>query len=497
MPDFISAMILPFIACLLLAGIHVYLGIHVLARKVIFVDLALAQIAALGAVYGVLLGYTTLDSPWVIKGFSLIFTVVGAGVFALTKQRREDVPQEALIGITYAAALAMTILASSHLPHGGDEVRTLLAGSILWVDLKTIISTGILYLAVGILHFVYRKQFLMISFHLENAYNQGLNVRFWDFLFYVAFGFVVTSSVSIAGVLLVFCYLVVPAVVASLLTEKLLNRLYIGWSVGALVSFIGVWYSYVEDLPSGPTIVVCFVLFLVLIATAIFVVRAKAPGKQLLKIVLGAVALALLVYFSTFLKVNEEHSPIVKLHSKEKSERLLALQIIEVDNKLFTVTKEQVTALLKDNDEEIRLASLKVFAKNWRRSYSDFFHNALMDDNLDIREYSLRVLRNHSETSALPYLWNAVRLEKDDYLKVEMAESLLELGDVRVLPILIEIINNGETEMVKKEAFEHLNEHVDLPSEFSYLSSDGLLDWFNANRIRLRWHSLQKKFMVE
>ena len=294
-----------------------------------------------------------------------------------------------------------------------------------------------------------------------------------------------------------FCYLVVPAVAASLLTEKLLNRLYVGWLIGALVSFVGVWYSYVEDLPSGPTIVVCFVVFLILVAAVLFVVRSKSPGKQLIMVMLVAFALVMLAFFSTFFKVHEQHSPIVKLEIGDKSERLLALQIIEQDKKLITLARKQISILLKDKDEEIRLAALKIFAKNWDNASAVIFYNALLDDSLDVREFAVRVLYNHSSNSVLPFLWNAIRLETDDYLKVEMAESLLELGDPRAIAVLIKLIESGESEMVKKEAYEHLSAHVDFPSKFSYLSAEGLSLWFKNNRSSLRWHPLEKKFVVD
>ncbi|MDH3216769.1 MAG: metal ABC transporter permease, partial [Candidatus Krumholzibacteria bacterium] len=249
MDEFLRSMTYPFLACLLLAGMHVYLGIHVIERKVIFVDLALAQIAAFGAVYGILLGYEIREDPWAVKGFSLAFAFIGAAVFSLTRTRRERVPQEAIIGITYAVALAASILASAHLPHGAEEMRELLAGSILWVRGDTLVYLAILYVVIGLFHYAFRHRFLLVSMHPEQAMAQGVRIRMWDFLFYVSFGFVVTNSVAIAGVLLVFSYLVIPAVVAVLFAERIGPRLIIGWAVGTLVSFFGVVISYVRDLP--------------------------------------------------------------------------------------------------------------------------------------------------------------------------------------------------------------------------------------------------------
>lgn len=242
--DLMQTMFWPLVACLLLAGIHVYLGIHVLARQVIFVDLALAQIAALGSVVGILLSIEP-------KLLALFFAISGAAFFTLMQT-------EAFIGISYAVALSATILASSHLPHGADELRELLSGNILWVEPVNLAYSAALYGVIGLLHWVFRKQFFAASFKTQAV------SRWWDFAFYVSFAFVVTSSVSIAGVLLVFSYLIIPAVSASLLVLEMRSRLILGWIIGALVSFVGVVVSYYGDLPSGPTIVMCFAGFLVL-----------------------------------------------------------------------------------------------------------------------------------------------------------------------------------------------------------------------------------------
>src|SRR5262245_58691990 len=158
-----TTMIWPLLACLVLTGIHVYLGIHVIARKVIFVDLALATIAALGAVWAALLGWDLHEDAWTVKLFSLFFTFLGAAVFSFTRMRHERVPHEAVIGITYAVALAAIILGTARLPHGAEEVRDLQAGSILWVDGRTIGLTALLYSAIGAFHWVFRRRFLAIS----------------------------------------------------------------------------------------------------------------------------------------------------------------------------------------------------------------------------------------------------------------------------------------------------------------------------------------------
>src|SRR4026207_1897954 len=206
-------MLIPFLACLVLSINHVYLGIHVIARKVIFVDLALAQIAALGATYALTLGYDPLGDSSTVLLFSLAFTFVGAGAFAVARMRKEKVPQEAFIGIIYAAATAASILLLSKSATGGEELKHMLVGDLLLVRTSTVLHVAILYAAIGIFHIIFRKKFLAISVDPEAAEATGIRVRFWDVLFYMSFGVVITRSVSVVGVLLVFSYLVVPAVI--------------------------------------------------------------------------------------------------------------------------------------------------------------------------------------------------------------------------------------------------------------------------------------------
>jgi zinc/manganese transport system permease protein len=255
-----------FVASLILTGIHAYLGVHVVERGVIFVDLSLAQIAALGLTVAYLVGYSVHTSVGAYL-FSLGFTFVGAAIFAFTRSRRKTrIPQEAIIGIVYAVSAAVAILVMSKATQETEHLKEMLVGNILAVTWYEIGKTAILYALIGAFHFVFRRQFLLISMDEPEAERRGLNVRFWDLLFYMSFGFVVTSSVAIAGVLLVFCFLIVPSVTAMLLTERLGVRLAIGWGMGALVSAAGVGFSFLLDLPTGATIVSTFGAVLLLVA---------------------------------------------------------------------------------------------------------------------------------------------------------------------------------------------------------------------------------------
>jgi len=254
-----------FVASLILTGIHAYLGVHVVERGVIFVDLSLAQIAALGTTVAYLAGYDLHSSTAYL--FSLAFTFIGAGIFAMSRvHRKTRIPQEAIIGIGYAVSAAVAILVMSKATQETEHLKEMLVGNILSVTWPELFKTAVLYALVGLFHYIFRKRFLLISMNEAEAERQGISIRLWDFLFYMSFGFVVTSSVAIAGVLLVFCFLIVPSVTAMLFAERLGPRLAIGWSMGVIVSAGGVALSFVLDLPTGAAIVATFGAALLLVA---------------------------------------------------------------------------------------------------------------------------------------------------------------------------------------------------------------------------------------
>src|SRR5246500_2449215 len=268
----------PFVASLILTGIHAYLGLHVVERGVIFVDLALAQIAALGATVAIVAGMDPhgRSSYWI----SLGFTFLGAAIFAFARTRRGHIPQEAFIGIAYSVASAIAILLMSKATGETEHLKDMLVGNILAVSWPEVRKTALLYSGVAVFPLIFRKKSLLISMNHNKAEQLGFNVRFWDFLFYASFGFVVTSSVAIAGVLLVFCYLIVPSVGAMLFADRIGTRLAIGWTMGTLVSALGCYCSVFFDTPTGATIVCTFGAVLVLMAIVkalFFKVRQEQP----------------------------------------------------------------------------------------------------------------------------------------------------------------------------------------------------------------------------
>ncbi len=268
MSQFLHLMAAPFGACVVLAGIHAYLGLHVIERQVIFVDLALAQIAALGSTVGFLFGFGLHHGANYL--FALGFTFLGAVIFSLTRFREEKVPHEAIIGVVYAVAAAASILVLSRAAEGGEELKGLLVGHLLFVRWPEIWKMTAIYSAIGFVHWLARKPLLLISQRPKEAFDRAVPVRWWDLFFYVTFGFVVTSSVEMAGVLLVFSFLIVPSICGVLLADNISQRLWIGWGIGMLTSVLGITASYFFDVPTGAAVVCTFGAVLLVV----FVVKA-------------------------------------------------------------------------------------------------------------------------------------------------------------------------------------------------------------------------------
>jgi zinc/manganese transport system permease protein len=278
MSELVALLWVPFLMCLVLTGIHAYLGVHVLAREVVFVDIALAQIAALGATAAFLWGHE-LDS-WESYATGLLFTILGALVLAFTRSRRRNVSQEAVIGVVYAVSSAGAVLLADRAPHGTEHVRAMLVGSLLAVRPTEVVKVATLYALVGVLHWFCRRPFFLISTDPSKAFADGWRVRAWDFLFYASFGVVVTSSVRIAGVLLVFSYLIVPALAGVALGGTVPMRLIIGWAFGAVVSVLGMTASAAFDLPTGATVVCTFGVLLLAFALVARTLRWHPGGER-------------------------------------------------------------------------------------------------------------------------------------------------------------------------------------------------------------------------
>ena len=266
----------PLAACLVLPPLLVHLGLHVVKREVIFVDLALAQVATLGTCVGLILGYEFNDriTFWI----SLGVTFLGAALFSWSRSsKKRPVPQEAIIGITFVVAAAGVILLLSRVAGGKEELEHLLTGDILNVTGAEVGQRTIIFLALAAFYAAFHKRFALISSDPASAFAQGMKVRLWDFLFYAAFSLVVVSFVRVAGVLLTFAYLIVPAVCGVMLATRWMSRLAIGWGVAVTASLVGLVSSYWLDLPTGAAIVCACGLLLVL-ASVVATLRGVEPA---------------------------------------------------------------------------------------------------------------------------------------------------------------------------------------------------------------------------
>jgi zinc/manganese transport system permease protein len=274
--DALSFLLYPFAASVSFVLIHAYLGVHVLRRNIVFADLALAQLSALGATVAFALGYAPVSPAGFAYAFA--FTTVGAALLTATRALARFVSQEAFVGILYVAATAATVLVVDRSPQGAEHVKKILIGSILTVEPPELIKFTALYGVIGLLHWFARRPMLAVATEAEPAGRSPLAVSLWDFLFFLSFGVVVTSSVTTAGVLLVFSFLIVPAVIGSMFSRAVPVVLAIAWSTGILASAVGLAGSFVLDLPTGAAMVVAFVLMLVLAGAAkalIFVPAAQ------------------------------------------------------------------------------------------------------------------------------------------------------------------------------------------------------------------------------
>lgn len=425
-------MMVPFLACLVLSVMHVYLGIHVIERKVIFVDLALAQIAALGATYAIVLGYDAATDAFAIAMFSLAFTFLGAGTFAIARMRKEKVPQEAFIGIIYAAASAGAILILSKSATGGEELKHMLTGDLLLVSLKTVAQTALLYGAIGVFHIIFRKKFLSISLDPEGARASGINIHLWDLLFYMSFGMVITRSVSIVGVLLVFSYLIVPAVIAQMWNNTLKGRLLIGWFVAVVASTAGILWSFYSDYPTGPAIVVMLAIFLVISGIAYYLANAQSKARALATIV------AIFAFGLFFLYALSEFR---KPEAKE-------VKLSPVDLLLNE---------LKENEEAHQLDAISHLGDMRDTRIVPALTKVLQETKSEqVVETVAEALGKQKDPRAIPALSAAANNHYDDFLKLTIAQAQLAVGDHQGFATLIAILKSDEGGFARQQAIEIL-----------------------------------------
>lgn len=491
-----STMLWPLMACFVLTGILCYLGVHVIARQVIFVDLALAQIAALGTVTGVLLGYEVGKDANILYLYSLAFTFLGAFIFSMTKMRNEKVPHEAIIGIVYAVAFAGTMLVLARSPLGPQELDRIIKGELLWVQAPLVIKTAIIYLIIGIFHFIFRNKFIPISFDSAKAEASGINVRLWDFLFYMSFGFVITSSVAIAGVFLVFSYLVIPAVAAILHFEHLGKRLAMGWIGGSIISFIGVKMSWHTGLPTSPLIVVLLALALVIGAIIRYIRIAESKGRAVFNIAASTVIFALFIGGIFFFRKTEEDPLAHTLHMLESTistDRTTAIQNLQ----LYTAEKSRwlptLIERLKDEDAEVRKEAIELLTKIKEQSALPSILELLNDKSDEVKNAAINAASELGTKETGQKLVEFARQQDDPEIQLHLLHNALKLGEPSALPLLAEILSDGG--VFAEDAYTILREH--LQYTFTFNDAKKLQQWLQQNLDKLQWDYNTKIFSVK
>jgi zinc/manganese transport system permease protein len=487
-------MLWPLAACLVLTGIHVYLGVHVIARKVIFVDLALAQIAALGTVMGVLLGYEVGKDTTQLYLYSLAFTIFGAFVFSITRMKGEKVPHEAIIGIVYAVTFAATILVLSRSALGPQELDHIIKGELLWVQGPMVVKTAIIYSLVGLFHFIFRKKFMAISFDQERAAREGgINVPLWDFLFYMSFGFVITSSVAIAGVFLVFSYLVIPSVGAMLLSDKLSTRLTIGWVAGSVISFIGVKLSWTTGLPTSPLIVCVLALALMLSALIRYFRMAPHKGVAFRNLALH-VSVAGLFILGIFLFRKSEEDPLVHtlhmLESKLSTDRLTALANLESYSEKKSEWLDVVVKRLNDEDAEVRKSAVTLLVKLEVRNALPQIMPLLNDRSDEVQRSAAEAVKALGGKMEGQKLVELSKGKDDPEMKIYFLRNAMDLGCPDAVPALAKIMKEGG--IFADDAFDAVRGHVQL--NFNKNQGEKLHRWWTENERRIAWNEKAKEF---
>jgi len=467
----------PFVACLVLTGIHTYLGLHVVSRGVIFVDLALAQIAAMGATFAFLLGYAPASNR--AHFYALLFATIGAAIFSISRLKEQKIPQEAIIGITFAVASATAILLADRSPHGAEFVEAMLTGALLWTPRDKIITTALIYVAIGAFHWYFRDRFLTISLDPERAEAEGWSIRWWDFLFYASFGLVITLSVSIAGVLLVFCFLVIPSVIAMMFSSTIRSRLMIGWGAATLVSSAGLALSYRYDLPSGPAVVCTFGLALALAATARYLAHAEQTGWALAKVTATGLALAGGLWLALFTSSMDTDARAAAAAATAASESVPATSPQEIAS----------TALARlENSPENPPAD----AVENLLSVGEAIHLMMSTGEVEVSEGVVQALANVDAESVKELLNEIAFHAPDPWVQLSAAQALLELREPLGVQALLELLDTAPPMLLQLEAIDALREATGQSFGYDPVGEDGAQRdalelwsaWWETNAVR-------------
>jgi zinc/manganese transport system permease protein len=502
--------LLPSAAALILVATHTYLGLHVISRNVFFVDLALAQVAALGSTVAFLYGFDTNDS--VTYYVSLLFAVGGAWFFSVARLPDNRVPEEAIIGLTFAVASAGAILLSAENPHGAEHLRDMMAGSILVVSAHEVGQAALMYGLIGVFHWVFRRQFLSVSIDRDAAKARGLRVRWWDFLFYLSFAVVITSSVRIAGVLLVFILLIAPAVCGAMFARGIRARLFVGWGSGILATTFGLGLSSRMDWPPAPAISCVFALILLVAAVLDRVLRAARPGVVAVRFattlaVIATVAFGLTAFLRRERAAHERGSLIADAAADAVATASAATADAHTHGDPehgLGASRRDLLAALSDEHENVRArAAAELGALGDPGLLPELVH-ALQDPSDAVKEKAAEALGKLARPEAVAPLQAALaRPDQDEWVSLREAEALVRCGGAEGMNALLDSAAHADAKLVRQEALERALAFAGQPGAAA--SGDPspadtlarLSTWWAAHRGTARWDAASGRFIAE
>jgi len=493
--------LLPSLAALILVATHTYLGLHVISRNVFFVDLALAQVAALGSTVAFLYGFEMGDS--VTYYVSLLFAIGGALFFSVARLPDNRVPQEAIIGLTFAVASAGAILLSAENPHGAEHLRDIMAGSILVVSAKEVIQAALLYGAIGVFQWVFRRQLLSVSLDREAAEKQGLRVRLWDFLFYLSFAVVITSSVRIAGVLLVFILLIAPAVCGAMFATGIRTRLLIGWACGIAATIGGLMLSSHMDWPPAPAISCIFALILIGSAVVYNVARSPRPvlafGRfAAISVGLLAMGFALTAFLGS--KLASSHDLLEPQALAEGD--AAAHSHGQVEHPLGGSRQDLIVAL-GDEHANVRASAAEQLGKLRDPVLLPHLLQALRDPADAVKEKAAEALGMLARPESTAALEAALEEQnQDEWVTLREAEALIQSGGKKGMAVLVQLATDADAKLVRTQALQEALAFAGQPAT----TDDGeaatraalasLKRWWTAYGPTARWDGARRHFIA-
>lgn len=496
---------LPLLACLSASGVLVYLGMHVVERKVIFVDLALAQIAALGVMWAILMGYDHETDTLAVSLYSLAFTALGALVFSITRTRHERVPHEALIGIIYVAASAGGLVLADRFALGTEALKELIAGRVALVTPEIVGKLAATCAVVAAVFVVLHRRLMRISSDPAAAEAAGMLLRAWDFVFYLLFGVLITQCVSVLGVLPVFAYLVIPAVAAAFLFSSVRARLVFGWLFAGAVSLGGLETARLSQLDPGPTIVCLFAAALVVLGVGL-VLRANRFAPRIVAraaglAVLLAVFLAGTLAFRKTAPTDELATAIGFARSGDTTRQRQAL----VSFRKFPDAQARwlplVTPMLEDPDRVARGEAVALLGDTRVRPAAAALGARLVaEPDEEVRERVVRALRAIGDPAAVHALADAAGREKEPDLVVAIGAAAFELAgagqdaDLRTCgDALVRVMVDGDApRATRRDAGDALRAHVDLDP--TSRDDAAAAAWWREHRDQLVWQAARHRF---